>query len=455
VIILIWVDKVKEAIDYIEDNLFESISAESVGKAINYAPSSFSNIFSAITGYSVGEYIRFRRLSCAANELETGEHSVTEMAFECGYETVEAFSKAFKRLFGCPPSRLSKTDSGYHRFSPISIDFTLLGGFTMKRNLIPDLLKVDWSDTQRQNEFVNSVVSALNALGERMDYDYVCAASGSAFRTSFSMPSVDRWNHGNYHVIHTPIIIEHTFKMLGYKVSHHIRGDYEADSRLIMDSIDRGFPVITLEGVINCADACVISGYDNDGRVLLGYSPFMNVEEDHKEAPDDTGYFRKSDWHDGFFAKGSKGRILILEGKCGRPDKKAIFAETLKLISRLIGEENLAPGQYNGLAAHKAFANALLTYTWDDNFEPYLNVMCNYKQYLDRQYAVKFFRDNDRGDLAGCYEKIAALSAKLGQIIPQDFSASDMFSSKDKLRPYCDVLLQICDLEERVLPLLD
>jgi len=220
-----------------------------------------------------------------------------------------------------------------------------------------------------------------------------------------------------------------------------------------MDSIDKGIPVITLEGVISGADACVISGYDNDGGVLLGYSPFMYVEDDHKEAPDDTGYFRKSDWHSGFFAEAS-GRILILEGPCDKPDTKAAFTETLELISRLIREENLAPGQHNGLAAHKAFANALLTYTWDDNFEPYLNVMCNEKQYLDRQYAVKFFRDNDRGDLADCYHKIATLSAKLMQIIPQDFSASAMFSDKDKLKPFCDVLLQICDLEETALALL-
>jgi len=84
----------------------------------------------------------------------------------------------------------------------------------------------------------------------------------------------------------------------------------------------------------------------------------------------------------------------------------------------------------------------------------YLGVMCNYKQYLDRRYAVKFFRDSDRGDLADCYEKIAALCAKLGRIIPQDFTAEDMFSDKENLKPYCDVLLQICDLEEEAVQLI-
>jgi AraC family transcriptional regulator len=164
---VIWINKIQEAIDYIEDNLFETITVENVGKAINYAPSSFSIFFSAVTGYSVSEYIRFRRLSWAANQLVENEKeaSVTDLAFECGYETVEAFSKAFKRLFNCSPSLFSKSELKYYQFSPISINFLLKGGFSMTRNLIPGLQKVDWSNTQRQNEFVNSVVSALNAVG--------------------------------------------------------------------------------------------------------------------------------------------------------------------------------------------------------------------------------------------------------------------------------------------------
>lgn len=102
------------------------------------------------------------------------------------------------------------------------------------------------------------------------------------------------------------------------------------------------------------------------------------------------------------------------------------------------------------MAAHKAFANALQTYEWDDNFELYLNVMCNYKQYLDRQYAVKFLYDNGRSDLAEQYEKISDYSRQLAQQIPQDFSAGDLFNDKMKLKPYCDTLLKIYQLEEAV-----
>lgn len=72
-----------------------------------------------------------------------------------------------------------------------------------------------------------------------------------------------------------------------------------------------------------------------------------------------------------------------------------------------------------------------------------------YKQYLDRQYAVKFFKDNGRTDLAEIYEEITELSCELAKIIPQDFSAAELFSDKEKLKPFCDVLSKIYDLEKQ------
>ena len=180
----------------------------------------------------------------------------------------------------------------------------------------------------------------------------------------------------------------------------------------------------------------------------------MYVEEDHDEAQDDTGYFRKSDWHNGYFNNYNIGRFIIIEGKCEKPSQDEILEKTLELVSQLIEKENIALGQYNGLVAHKAFANALQTYEWDDNFEPYLNVMCNYKQYLDRQYAVKYLYDNGRKDLAKQYERITELCINLSDQIPQDFSSEHLFSDRKNLLPYCDTLLKICRLEEETLMLL-
>lgn len=127
---------------------------------------------------------------------------------------------------------------------------------------------------------------------------------------------------------------------------------------------------------------------------------------------------------------------------------------TLNLVRLLVHDENLAPGQYNGLAVHKAFNHALETYIWKDNFEPYLNVMCNYKQYLDRQYAIKFFIDNEKFYLARQYERITELSQQLGKLIPQDFSACELFNDKINLKPYGNILLEIYNLEQDALKMI-
>ena len=75
----------------------------------------------------------------------------------------------------------------------------------------------------------------------------------------------------------------------------------------------------------------------------------MYISDDHNEPHDDTGYFRKSNWHDGFFADNHQGRILIIDDKSEKLSKETIFKETLKLIKHLIADESIVPGQYNGL----------------------------------------------------------------------------------------------------------
>jgi len=120
-----------------------------------------------------------------------------------------------------------------------------------KRNVILGLRKVDWSDTARQNEFLNCVISAMGKLGKKHSYDDLACTSGCAFRACSPKQGL---NPGAYHIIEDMPIIEHTFKMLGYRVNLYKPGDYETDKKLIMDSIDRGVPVLTFQGVVSCAE---------------------------------------------------------------------------------------------------------------------------------------------------------------------------------------------------------
>ena len=451
-----WVNKIQEALNYIEKNLKEDINITKVSKAINYSPSAIQQLFSAITGYSIAGYIRSRRLTLAAKDLIELKTTVTDTAFNYGYSTVESFSKAFKRFHGCNPSIMVKNPQNFKQFDPIHITFSIKGGFNMSNNIIPSIIlglqPVTWTDVTRQNEFVWSVVSALQKLGDHYSYDYVAAVSGSAFRAAMNE---NQLNHGNYHVINNLEIVNHTFNMLGYDIAIYEISDFETDSNRIMQSIDKGIPVLTIEGVINCSDCCIIAGYNDNGRVLLGFNPFMNVKEDHDEPHDDTGYFRKTNWHSGYI-KENNGKYVIINKKIEKPNLQDIYKKTLLLAYNLIRGTKHSD-QIDGYAAHTLYAKRLQEDV-TDSFDLYLHILCNLKLYIDKQYAIKFLKDGitvlpsykkELNNIASCYEKIYYLRKDLANIIKEQFNEEGMQSvnSPEVRKKYADTILEIRDLE--------
>lgn len=99
---------IQNAIDYIENNLEENIKLEEIAKVAGYSIPHFYRVFGALVGYSVKEYVRKRRLSNAMYDLMTSKRSITEIAFEYGYESHEAFTRTFKLAYGESPSSFRK-----------------------------------------------------------------------------------------------------------------------------------------------------------------------------------------------------------------------------------------------------------------------------------------------------------------------------------------------------------
>lgn len=103
--------------NYIEENLFENITSKKLSTltGINYY--SLNNAFSLLSGYTIKEYIRLRRLSNSFILLKS--RPVTEIAFMCGYNCIEAFSRAFKKLHGFNPKQ-AKISENFKFFPKIT-----------------------------------------------------------------------------------------------------------------------------------------------------------------------------------------------------------------------------------------------------------------------------------------------------------------------------------------------
>jgi AraC family transcriptional regulator len=90
-----WLEKMNSAMDYIEANLMNEISYDKAAHIACCSTYHFQRMFSFITNVSISEYIRRRRLTLAAFELQTSSIKVIDVAYKYGYETPEAFSRTF------------------------------------------------------------------------------------------------------------------------------------------------------------------------------------------------------------------------------------------------------------------------------------------------------------------------------------------------------------------------
>ena len=126
-----WTRSLRQAINYMETHLLEDIGAEEVAAAVHISPVYFQKGFKIMTGLTVGEYIRGRRLYMAALDLLAGDCPVIELAYRYGYDTPESFTKAFSRFHGVSPSQLRGNSRKIRTFLPLKITIQIQGGNDM------------------------------------------------------------------------------------------------------------------------------------------------------------------------------------------------------------------------------------------------------------------------------------------------------------------------------------
>lgn len=126
--------ELNQVIDYIENHLTEELTLEEIAEYAGVSDYHFRTVFYYISGMTLHEYIKNRKLSEANKDLLNGE-KVTDVAFKYGYQSVDGFTRAFKKWSGFLPSEIKKLGVS-KTFPKLTFKITVQGGKTMEVRII-------------------------------------------------------------------------------------------------------------------------------------------------------------------------------------------------------------------------------------------------------------------------------------------------------------------------------
>lgn len=127
-----WLKRMNNVLDYIELNLDGDIDYKKIAQVAYSSEYHFSRMFSSISGVSLSEYIRRRRLTHAAFEIQKTDTRILDIALKYGYESVDSFTRAFKKTHGLTPSAAREKGVQLKAYPRISFQISIKGETEME-----------------------------------------------------------------------------------------------------------------------------------------------------------------------------------------------------------------------------------------------------------------------------------------------------------------------------------
>ncbi len=122
-----WLDCLNEAVVYMEAHLEDGVDLERVAQIARCSPFHFQRMFSYIADLPLSEYVRRRKMTRAAFDLQNGSEKIIEIALKYGYESPTAFNRAFQSVHGIAPSAARMEGVKLKAYPPISFKITIKG----------------------------------------------------------------------------------------------------------------------------------------------------------------------------------------------------------------------------------------------------------------------------------------------------------------------------------------
>lgn len=122
-----WIERLNKALLYIEAHLTDTIEYEQLGRIACCSTYHFQRMFTYMAGIPLSEYIRRRKMSLAAVDLQGSEMKIIDVAGKYGYSSPTAFNRAFQSVHGIAPSAVKNEGVSVKSFPPVTFKITVKG----------------------------------------------------------------------------------------------------------------------------------------------------------------------------------------------------------------------------------------------------------------------------------------------------------------------------------------
>lgn len=265
-----WVQSVQRVLNYIEDHLLdEDLDNESIARYAYSSNANFQRIFGSVSGVTISEYIRCRRLTLAGIELAGSDDKIIDIAMKYGYDTPDSFTKAFTRFHGITPSEVRRRSCSLKHFEPIFLRIEVHGGFNMSTKMISNIPQLVNSWFGENYHFNGAARYVMGCLGEMAlaDYSMFAGITGDTFAQFYPLGEFKDDSASAFYLGLSGLA--NVFDKVGFAAEYFSERELQSNRdyfKKITSSIDRGIPVIWYR---SAGQRVAIVGYESDGGTLL------------------------------------------------------------------------------------------------------------------------------------------------------------------------------------------
>ena len=432
----------RAVICYIEAHVTdEKLNPDKLARQIGFSWDHIRELFRRDTGYPIARYVQMRKIKRSALDLIHTDKTILDIALCYGFTNPETYTRAFRRTTGMTPSE-------FRRQRPLVGKEELLTGvygvgLLTKKESRKDIMnkniyrnndstilygvpKAGWGEYGGLTPYPICLKAAAAYLGEDIDYSFIMASSGASFRFAWNSTA---WDFSNVDIYHTFAESDEVYYLaaeaLGREFFFLGRDKDTAKEEFIAfikSHIDEGYPCIAL-GIIGPPEACLITGYRNNGEVLLGWNFFQADPEfgGHVKI-DESGYFISDSWWENTDTQAVMC-MGALKGEPFLPD--TVIENGIRALSG-----RMDSGYYKGILAYDGWMRALSD---EKNFATGGNYSVLFEKVLcqvdamncledGRNSAAAYFRalsksDADRSEkYRGIAEAFAKCGSRIGEM---------------------------------------